>query len=52
VARLSKKDWNKLKKVMGNYKGTLQRGVKWTTGRERRGWTKKVAAKTNGAAEH
>lgn len=34
MARLSKADWNKLKKQMGTFKGTLLKGVKWTTGRK------------------
>ena len=41
MARLSKADWNKLKKVMGVNKGELLRpskAVKWTTGKNRKAW--------------
>lgn len=44
MARLSKADWNKLKQATGAYKGTLQRGVKWTISKDRKSWTRKAKA--------
>jgi hypothetical protein len=43
MARLSKADWNKLQKATGMKKGSLQRGVKWTVSKERKGWTRMAA---------
>lgn len=48
MARLSKADWNKLKKATGVNKGTLLRpskAVKWSTGKTRKGWTKLAKGK-------
>ena len=35
MARLSKADWNKLKKSVANVNGLLLTGVKWRSGRGR-----------------
>lgn len=36
AGRLSKADWNKLKKSTESFKGSLQKGVRWTTRRPKK----------------
>jgi hypothetical protein len=53
LARLSKADWNKLKKATGMYKGTLLRpskAVKWAPDKDRKRWAKIAKAKSGSMA--